>query len=113
MNYYEPAPSVDATIGFVGILSVIISIVPMLISLLTIISLWKIFVKFGKPGWASIIPIYNVIVLLEIVGKDIITLLLMCIPIYGIYVNYTIYDALAKKFGTECEIVDDKENSEE
>ncbi len=30
---------------------------------------WRIFEKAGKPGWAAIIPIYNVIVLLEIVGK--------------------------------------------
>ena len=30
---------------------------------------WKIFTKAGKPGWASIVPIYNIIVLLEIVGK--------------------------------------------
>ena len=28
---------------------------------------WRIFEKAGKPGWAFIIPFYNVIVLLEIV----------------------------------------------
>jgi hypothetical protein len=33
--------------------------------------MWKVFEKAGKPGWASIIPIYNVIVMLEIVGKPI------------------------------------------
>ena len=30
---------------------------------------WKIFMKAGKPGWAILIPIYNVIVMLQIVGK--------------------------------------------
>ena len=30
---------------------------------------WRIFEKAGQPGWAAIIPIYNVIVLLEIVGR--------------------------------------------
>jgi len=30
---------------------------------------WRIFEKAGKPGWASLIPIYNTIILLEIVGK--------------------------------------------
>jgi len=39
------------------------------IVLIEIIGLWKIFIKAGKPGWASIIPIYNIIVLLEIIGK--------------------------------------------
>ena len=41
------------------------------IILLIIISMWKIFTKAGKPGWAAIIPIYNIIVLLEIVGKPV------------------------------------------
>ena len=34
-----------------------------------IAGMWKVFVKAGKPGWAAIVPIYNVIVLLEIAGK--------------------------------------------
>ena len=39
--------------------------------ILVIASFWKVFTKAGKPGWAAIIPIYNIIVLLEIVGKPI------------------------------------------
>jgi len=38
---------------------------------------WKFFVKAGKPGWASIIPIYNILVELEIVGRPWYWLLLM------------------------------------
>ena len=38
-------------------------------SVLMIVSVWKVFVKAGKPGWASLIPIYNIIVLLEVTGK--------------------------------------------
>ena len=34
-----------------------------------IVTMWKIFTKAGKPGWASIIPIYNVFVMLDIAGK--------------------------------------------
>ena len=30
---------------------------------------WRIFEKAGKPGWAILIPIYNGLVLLQIVGK--------------------------------------------
>ena len=29
---------------------------------ITVASLWKIFTKAGKPGWAAIIPFYNLIV---------------------------------------------------
>ena len=100
MNYYvEPTPSVGTTFGFVGVLAGIFTLVPLIISVLYLISLWKIFVKCGKPGWAAIVPIYNVIVLLEIAGKELITLLLLCVPIYGIYVAYTVFEAIAKKFG--------------
>lgn|GEM_PF-2859387 len=36
-----------------------------------IAGMWKVFEKAGQPGWAAIIPIYNLIVLLQIVGKPI------------------------------------------
>ena len=32
-------------------------------------SYWKIFTKAGQPGWAAIIPIYNVIIYLKIVDR--------------------------------------------
>jgi len=30
---------------------------------------WKIFEKAGKPGWGSLIPIFNIILMLEITGR--------------------------------------------
>lgn len=33
---------------------------------LTVFALWKIFVKAGQPGWASLIPFYNMHVLYRI-----------------------------------------------
>ncbi len=54
--------------------------------MLGIASQWGIFSKAGKPGWACLIPIYNTIVLLEIVGKPWWWLLLMCIPLVNIAV---------------------------
>ena len=41
-----------ASLGSVWIVSLIISIV-------AIVAMWKLFKKAGKPGWASLIPIYN------------------------------------------------------
>lgn len=35
----------------------------------TLIGLWKVFVKAGKPGWAAIVPFYNMWVWVEIVGR--------------------------------------------
>ncbi len=34
------------------------------VAALMIVSLWKLFAKAGKPGWASLIPFYNNIVML-------------------------------------------------
>jgi hypothetical protein len=67
--------------------------------LLVIIGLWKIFTKAGQPGWAAIVPIYNMVVLLNIVGKPLwwLALLLFCGPVGWIMVSL----ALAKSFGKE------------
>lgn len=45
-----------------------------------IICLWKIFVKAGRPGWAAIIPFYNIFVEIEITGLPWWVFLLVFIP---------------------------------
>jgi hypothetical protein len=61
--------------------------------------LWKIFAKAGKPGWAALIPIYNMVVLLEIVGKPIWWILLLLIPCVGFIIGILVAVELAKCFG--------------
>jgi hypothetical protein len=60
---------------------------------------WKVFVKAGKPGWAAIVPIYNVIVLLEIAGKPLWWVILFFIPIVNIIMAVLVCIAVAKNFG--------------
>lgn len=60
---------------------------------------WKIYTKAGQPGWASIIPIYNLYVLLKIVGRPWWWLLLMLVPVVSIVVQFIMYIDLAKSFG--------------
>jgi predicted permease len=60
---------------------------------------WKMYEKAGKPGWASIVPIYNIVVLHEIIGRDLIKILLLFIPIVNIYFFITLFVSLAKSFG--------------
>ena len=62
---------------------------------------WKVFVKAGKPGWASIIPIYNLFVLSEIAGKPAWWGILLCIPGLGFIFFIIVSIALAKKFGKD------------
>ena len=67
--------------------------------LLILIGMWKVFVKAGKPGWAAIIPIYNMIVLLEIAGKPLWWIILLLIPFVNIIVIIIVLVALARNFG--------------
>ncbi len=74
-------------------------IIALALSVLIIVSLWKIFTKAGKPGWAAIVPIYNVIVLVQITGLPLWYIILLLIPIVNIYAIFKIYIELAHKFG--------------
>ena len=61
--------------------------------------MWKVFQKAGKPGWAAIIPIYNIIVLLEIVGKPLWWIVLYLIPVVNFIAVILVCIELAKRFG--------------
>ena len=74
-------------------------IIYLAIIVLLIASMWTIFSKAGKPGWASIVPIYNLIVLLEVVGKPWWWILLMLIPIVNIIILIIVYHNLSLSFG--------------
>lgn len=76
-----------------------ITILYLAILFITIAALWRIFVKAGQTGWAAIVPIYNIIVLLQIVRKPLWWIVLCFVPIVNIIAFIIIYDALAKSFG--------------
>ena len=65
----------------------------------TVIGLWNVFEKAGKPGWAAIIPIYNIIVLLEIVGKPAWWVILFFIPLVNFIMWIIVANQLSLSFG--------------
>jgi len=69
------------------------------VMVVAIASLWVLFQKAGKPGWAAIVPIYNTIVMLEIAGKPIWWIILLFIPLVNFIVGIIVVVALAEKFG--------------
>jgi hypothetical protein len=77
----------------------LLTIVWLVVLVLMIVSMWKIFSKAGQPGWAAIIPIYNIIVLLQVAGKPIWWIILMFIPIANIIVGILMMVGLATNFG--------------
>ena len=57
----------------------------------SIIAKWKIYEKAGKPGWASIVPVYSAIILLDIVKKPTWWIALLFIPFVNLVVVILIY----------------------
>lgn len=79
--------------------SVVFAFVSIGLTVLAIAGLWSAFVKAGKPGWASIVPIYNLIVFLEIAGKPIWSILLYFVPLVNIIFSIIVFLDFAKAFG--------------
>jgi len=66
---------------------------------LGIVAMWKIFEKAGEPGWAAIIPFYNLYVLFKITWGSGWKFLLLLIPIANIVFLIITMVKLAKAFG--------------
>ena len=77
----------------------IILLIELVVVVLMIAGLWKTFEKAGKPGWAAIIPIYNLIVLLEIAGRPLWWFILFLIPLVGLIIAIIVNIDVAKNFG--------------
>jgi TRAP-type C4-dicarboxylate transport system permease small subunit len=84
-----------------GAIAIVVNLIVIALAILVIIGNWKLYEKAGKPGWASIIPIYNVVVLLEIVGRPIWWIILMLIPCVSLIVAIVVVIDLAKSFGKD------------
>lgn len=88
---------------------VVYLIIMLAIAVVSIIAMWKMFTKAGKPGWAAIVPIYNMVVLYQIAGVNPLWLLLLVgsiIPVVNFIVaiaffiiNILVCIKLAKAFG--------------
>jgi hypothetical protein len=79
-------------------LQVILGIV---IGILMIASVWRVFSKAGEPGWASLIPFYNLFVFVKICGKPAWWMILFFVPVANIVAWVVTSFALAERFGKE------------
>ena len=64
-----------------------------------IIALWRVFAKAGRPGWAAIIPIYNIYTLVKVSGNSGWFVLLYFIPVVNIIISVIVALGVAKNFG--------------
>jgi len=77
----------------------IVLVVYLAILVLVVAGVWKVFEKAGEPGWAAIVPIYNLWVLVKISGRPWWWMILMFIPLVGIFAFLIISIDIAKSFG--------------
>ena len=77
----------------------VIMLVYLVILIALIAGMWKTFTKAGQPGWAAIIPIYNIIVWLQICGRPVWWIILLLIPIVSLVIFIIVSIDLAKSFG--------------
>jgi hypothetical protein len=75
------------------------ALVGLVVLVVAIVAYWRIFTKAGEEGWKSIIPIYNIVVLLKIVGRPWWWLVLMLIPFVNFVVLIVVMNDLSKSFG--------------
>jgi Family of unknown function (DUF5684) len=62
---------------------------------------WKVFTKAGQPGWAVLVPLYNILIMLRIVGRPDIWLLYCLIPGVNVVIQIILCIDLAKSFGKD------------
>jgi len=79
--------------------SPVTSVIGLIVAVIAIIALWRVFSKAGRPGWAAIIPIYNIYTLVKVSGNSGWFTLLYFIPIVNIIIAVIVALGVAKNFG--------------
>ena len=88
-------PNAAAGIGIVG------TIIYLAFLVFTVVVFWKVFTKAGQPGWAAIIPIYNIYVWLKVAGRPGWWLVLFLIPFVNIVMALIVSIDVAKSFAKD------------
>lgn len=70
--------SLDGLIAVLGAFFIVLLIIGIAATVLTLVGQWKMFKKAGKEGYIALIPVYNVIVEMQLGGM----------PIYWFFLNY-------------------------
>ncbi len=75
------------------------SLLQLAVAVVVLAGLWKIYAKAGKPGWAALVPIYNLIVLLDMLRRPWWWILLLLVPLVNVVVVVVLVNDLARAFG--------------
>lgn len=68
------------------------------LTIVVLAGFWKTFEKAGEPGWAAIVPIYNIYVLVKISGNRWWWFILLFVPVINFLATIKISIDIAGKF---------------
>ena len=87
--------------GAMSLMPLIVGLIffAMYVMMIRCVALWFVFQKAGEHGWASIIPVYNLLIAIKVAGKPWRYILLLLIPIVNIIIGIIILNGISKNFG--------------
>jgi uncharacterized protein DUF5684 len=95
----------DGAAGEGGLIAALLggafSLVFLLVFVIVVAGMWKVFEKAGEPGWAALVPIYNLLVLVKIAGKETWWVVLLLLPCVNFVAAVMICIEVARKFGKD------------
>ncbi len=87
-----------AAAALIGIGSVVF-LFALALGIICLIAMWKVFTKAGQPGWAILIPIYNLYIMMKIAGKPGWWVVLCFIPLVNLIIMLLMAIGIAQAFG--------------
>jgi uncharacterized membrane protein YhaH (DUF805 family) len=69
-----------------------------LFALIIAVSMARVFRKAGRSGWAAFVPLYNLVVLLQIAGRPAWWVLFTPVPVVNVVLGARLGVALAQRF---------------
>ena len=79
--------------------AIVMNLISLACSILVVVSLWRIFQKAGRPGWAAIVPFYNLWVLHDMLYGQGAQMFFLLIPFFNLYWMFKYNIDLAAHFG--------------
>lgn len=101
MDPSQPTLTEADTTALLGTL-LVLGIIGLIITIIAVVVMWKTFAKTGQPGWAAIVPIYNLYVMTQIGGRPGWWTVLLLIPGVNVVVLAILSIDIAKSFGKDA-----------
>jgi len=97
-NYTTTTTTTTGSAAFLGV-GMGVFLLYLVLLVVGIIAFWRVFTKAGRPGWAALIPFYNLYTLCKVAGRPGWWLILFLIPLVNIVMAIIISIDVAKAFG--------------